>query len=65
MSNSETMTKIQILEDENLFFDVRCFKFGAFEILIFEFVSNFVFRYSVFHPFATQTTKAAFMSSPQ
>ncbi len=65
MSNSETMTKIRISNDQNLFFEGGCFKFGAFEILIFEFVSNFVFRYSDLHPFATQTTKEAFVSSPQ
>jgi hypothetical protein len=63
--HSETMTKIRISNDPNLFFKVGRVKFGAFEILIFEFVSNFVFRYSDFHPFATQTTNEAFVSSPQ
>jgi hypothetical protein len=65
MSNSETMTKIRISNDQNLFFEVGCFKFGAFEILIFEFVSNFVFRYSDFHPFATQTTKEPLCPAPK
>ncbi len=59
------MTKIRISNDQNLLFEVGCFKFGAFRILIFELVSNFVFRYSDFHPFATQTTKESFVPSPQ
>jgi hypothetical protein len=50
----ETMTKIRITNDQTR--SLRC-DASDLEHLKFGFVSNFVLRYSNFHPFDTQTTE--------